>query len=140
VSGKPHLLTGTSPSCLVEEGLHDACLVAVRRFGNAYGPRIGFEFELEGREHLMASAAPSTNLRGKLAELLRGLLGRDPLEAELEDPTHLIGALCKVLVRTEYNKAGKPYAAITQAISATSTKRPTWSKGRNGEARGHDPG
>lgn len=101
------------PSCLVAEGLHAARLVSVRRFGNAYGPRIGFEFALESGELLLASAAPSSNLRSRLSELLRGLLGRDPTEAELGgDYTRLQGMGCKVLTRTDTNRSGKAYSNV----------------------------
>jgi len=99
--------------CLVAEGLHDAVLVGVRRFGNHYGPRVGFEFELASGERLLASAAPSTNPKGKLAELLRGLLGRDPLEGELAGGYEgLRGMSCRVLVRTETNRSGKSYSNV----------------------------
>lgn len=100
------------PSCLVPAGLHEARLVDVRRFGNAHGPRIGFEFELACGERLMASAAPSTNSRSKLAELVRGLLGREPSNTELGDPARVAGWQCKVLVRTESNKAGRQYSHV----------------------------
>lgn len=107
------MLIEALPSCLVAEGLHDARLVNVRRFGNAYGPRIGFEFELEGGELLLASAAPSSNPRSRLAELLRGLLGREPTEAELAgDYVRLQGMSCKVLTRTDNNRTGKTYSNV----------------------------
>ena len=109
---KLQTLVGTLPSCLVAEGLHDAHLVTVRRFENAHGPRIGFEFGLMGGERLLASATPSTNPRSKLAELLRGLLGRDPVGEELDDPMRLAGVRCKVLVRTETNKSGRVYSNV----------------------------
>jgi hypothetical protein len=112
VLDEPKTLSSALPSCLVAEGLHDACLVTVRRFENAHGPRVGFEFGLMGGERLLASAVPSTNPQSKLAELLRGLLGRDPVSEELEDPMRLAGTRCKVLVRTETNKSGRTYSNV----------------------------
>ncbi len=116
MSAKLQTLVGTLPSCLVAEGLHEACLVTVRRFENAHGPRIGFEFVLMGGEQLLTSAAPSTNPRSKLAELLRGFLGRDPVGEELDDPMRLAGVWCKVLVRTETNKSGRAYSNVVTAF------------------------
>lgn len=108
---------GALPTCHVVDGLHHARLVGVRRFGNAYGPRIGFHFELQTGETVLASAAPSTNPRSRLAELLRGILGREPTEAELADtPETLAGIECKVLTRTETNRNGKTYSSVITVI------------------------
>lgn len=103
---------GALPCCLVADGLHRANLVAVQRFSNAHGPRIAFVFELADGKRLMASAAPSTNPRSKVAELLRGLLGRDPSNAELGDPTRLERVRCQILVRTEANKSSRSYSNV----------------------------
>jgi hypothetical protein len=103
------------PSCIETEakqvpaGVYRARVVSVRRFDNAFGPRIGFDFELTSGELVQASAAPSQNPNGKLAELVRGILGRDPKPADLSNPACCEGLDCNVLLRIEANKSGKTY-------------------------------
>lgn len=101
---------------LVPDGAYPARLATVRQFGNAFGLRIGLDFELLDGELagtvLTASAAPSASPKGKLADILRGLLGREPTEAELLEPVRLTGSRCRVLVRTEANRSGKAYSNV----------------------------
>ena len=113
---KPFLLVQKQASDLVPDGAYPARLVAVRQFGNAYGPRLGFEFELldgdRAGDLVVASAAPTPSPKGRLAELLRGLLGREPSEHELADPAQTAGMRCRVLIRTESNKSGRTYSNV----------------------------
>lgn len=105
---------------LIPEGIYKARLAGVRRFASAFGDRVGFEFEiLEGQragEVIMQSAAPSVSTKGKLASLVRGILGREPSDNELHEADTLVGSQCKVLVRQERNREGKTYSAIAQAF------------------------
>ena len=95
---------------LIPEGIHEAQLVEVQAFTNAFGDRIGLVFEITTGSHqglrLMDSAAPKP--QGKLADLLRGLGGTDARS--------LIGCACKIAVRHETNKTGKTYAGITHTF------------------------
>lgn len=103
---------------LPEEGPHHATLSRVFRFNNAHGARIGFEFRLASGDVVMASATPSDNPHSKLAELLRGLLGRELSQTELYqlDYQTLHGVRCRVLVRHEHNRSGTYYPAVRQVF------------------------
>jgi hypothetical protein len=98
---------------LVAEGIHDAELVEVRRFTNAFGERIGLVFKITTGPfadiELMESARPSP--RGKLAELARGLGGAVGCSLST-----LVGRRCKIAIRHEATKAGTTYAAIAQTF------------------------
>lgn len=102
---------------LVPEGIHEAELVDVRRFANAFGERVGLVFRIAAGAHagaeLMESAALKASPRGKLAELLHGLGGAD---GELLTAHELVGRRCRIAVRHEATKAGTPYAAIAQTF------------------------
>lgn len=102
---------------LVPEGVHEARLVGVRCFANAFGDRVGLEFVITSGPHrgvkLMEAAARKASPRGKLAELLRGMGGAD---GSLLVAHELVGRDCRIAVRHEVTKAGKPYAAIVQTF------------------------
>lgn len=104
------------------DGVHDVELVDVYAFDNAYGRRIAFEYEVTAGEHagsrVTQSATPSSNTRSKLADILRGLLGQEPTEADLSKPEFdcLLGITCKALVQTETNKSGKPYSSVCRVF------------------------
>ena len=111
-------ITCASPgSGLLPEGVFEAKLVDVRCFANAFGERVGLVFEIVTGPHkgieLMESAAPKSSSRGKLAELLRGLGGED---GALPTAYALLGRQCRVAIRHEATKTGKPYAAIVQTF------------------------
>lgn len=102
---------------LVPEGIHEARLVGVRRFANAFGDRVGLVFEIasgpqQGVE-LMEAAALKASPRGKLAELLCGMGGAD---GSLLTAHEMVGRRCRIAVRHEATKAGKTYAAIVQTF------------------------
>ena len=102
---------------LVAEGVYESVLVDVRRFTNAFGERVGLVFAIEGGPHhgieLMESAALKGSSRGKLAELLRGIGGA---EGSLLAAHELVGQRCRITVRHESTKSGKPYAAIRETF------------------------
>lgn len=100
---------------LVPAGIHEAELVEVRRFSNAFGERVGLVFRIASGPHegveLMEAAALKASPRGKLAELVRGMGGADG-----SLPQALIGRRCQIAVRHEQTRTGKTYAAIVQTF------------------------
>ena len=66
---------------LVPDGTYDARLSKVTLFENAYGERVGFELRLIGGGvdgvKVLRSTSPALSTKGKLAEVLAGLLGRE---------------------------------------------------------------
>ena len=103
---------------LVPEGVHEARLVNVRRFANAFGDRIGLVFEIVDGRHagatIMQSARPAN--RGKLAELLHGM---GAVEASTEAAERMIGRRCRIAVRHDATKAGRIYEAIVGTFPAS---------------------
>lgn len=105
----------------VPNGTYKAVLSGIRQFQNVYGERLGFEFTVNGGDHdgskVMRSCAPNLTAKSKLAELLRGLYGRNLTEHELTsglDIENLVGTECKVLVVQEKGKGGKVYSNVVQ--------------------------
>ena len=103
---------------LVPDGVYPAKLTCVKEFQNSYGPRLGFEFTLGGRgegKTVMRSTAPKLTPKSKLAELLRGLMGRDIDQMDLScgfDLEELVGIKCQVLIRQSQGKNGKLYSNV----------------------------
>jgi len=108
---------GQEPS-LVKDGVYPAKLTAVKQFENSYGPRLGFEFTLAGDaqgQTVMRSTTPKLTAKSKLAELLRGLVGRDIDSLDMEcgfDLETLVGTDCQVIVRQSQGKNGKLYSNV----------------------------
>ena len=109
----------------VPDGTYKAKLSKVTQFSNAYGQRIGFEFTLAGNgvdgEKVMRSTAPNLSASSKLADVLRGLLGRDLTEAELAagiDVEKLVGVECSVLVLQAKSKSGAVYSNVERIFQA----------------------
>jgi hypothetical protein len=102
---------------LVPEAVYEADLVDVRRFSNVFGERLGLVFKIASGPYLgielMEAAALKASPRGKLADMLRGMGGAD---GSLLTAHELVGRRCRIAVRHEATKAGKPYAAITQTF------------------------
>lgn len=102
----------------VRDGIYPARLTAVKQFENSYGPRIGFEFTLGGDaqgQTVMRSTAPRLTAQSKLAEMLRGLAGRDIDSMDLEcgfDLEALVGTDCQVIIRQSQGKNGKLYSNV----------------------------
>lgn len=105
----------------VKTGTYKAHLSGVREFANNYGPRVGFEFTLDGGDFdgkkVMRSTAPSLSKESKLAEVIEGLMGRSLSEEELEQGVELldlVGKSCEVLVIVERNRSGKPFSNVVK--------------------------
>ena len=103
---------------LVPDGVYPAKLTSVKEFHNSYGPRLGFEFTLGGNgggKTVMRSTAPKLTPKSKLADLLRGLMGRDIDQMDLAcgfDVEELVGTDCQVLIRQSQGKNGKLYSNV----------------------------
>ena len=74
-------------AAVVPDGTYQATLSKVSQFENAYGQRIGFEFTLSGKGvdgmKVMRSTSPVLSAKGKLAEVLTGLMGRELTQKDL---------------------------------------------------------
>jgi hypothetical protein len=106
-------------AAVVPDGTYPATLTKVSQFDNAYGQRIGFEFTLAGKgvdgSKVMRSTSPVLSSKGKLAEVLTGLMGRELTPKELTngvDVEKLVGAECKVLVLQSKGKNGATYSNV----------------------------
>jgi hypothetical protein len=104
---------------VVTDGTYQATLTKVTQFENAYGERVGFEFTLHGPgvegAKVMRSTSPHLSAQGKLADVLRGLLGRELTPTELTngvDVEALVGTRCSVLVLQSKGKNGATYSNV----------------------------
>lgn len=112
---------------LVPDGSYKAELTKINQFQNAYGERIGFEFTLKDKAvaglKVMRSTSPQLSASGKLADVLRGILGRELTAAELSkgiDVDSLVGMECGVLVLQARAKNGNIYSNVERIFPATS--------------------
>jgi len=108
---------------VVANGTYPAKLTSIKQFKNTYGDRLGFEFTLEGGEvdgaKLLRSTTPTLTDRSRLAELMRGLLGRELTLDELNqgmDIETLVGTECNVLVLQSKGKNGHTYSNVEQVF------------------------
>lgn len=115
----------SAPAVVVPDGTYRATLSKVTQFENAYGQRIGFEFALQGKGvdglKVMRSTAPNLSASSKLADVLRGLLGRELTAKELEagvDVEKLVGLPCSVLVLQAKGKTGAVYSNVERIFPA----------------------
>lgn len=106
-------------AAIVPNGTYKATLSKVTQFENAYGQRIGFEFSLSGKgvdgAKVLRSTTPNLSATGKLADVLRGLLGRELTTEELSggiDVEDLVGVMCNVLVLQSKGKNGSVYSNV----------------------------
>jgi hypothetical protein len=113
----------TATADIVPPGTYPAILTGIRQFDNAYGHRIGFEFTLQGDEvdgmKVMRSTSPNLSAKSKLADMLRGLLGRGIEDQEINrgvDIEELVGTECKVLVLQSRSKSGQVYSNVEQVF------------------------
>ena len=103
---------------LVSDGVYPARLTAVREYENSYGPRLGFEFTLGGSaegQTVMRSTTPKLTPKSKLADLLRGLVGREVDQTDMEcgfDLETLVGTDCQVIIRQSQSQNGKLYSNV----------------------------
>lgn len=112
-------------AAVVPDGTYKATLSNVTQFDNAYGQRIGFEFTLLGKgvdgSKVLRSTAPSLSASSKLADVLRGLLGRELTAKELDagvDVEKLIDTPCSVLVLQAKSKSGAVYSNVERVFPA----------------------
>lgn len=109
---------------LIADGIYPATLTNIKQFNNAYGPRLGFEFTLNGSGGgaiVMRSTTPNLTEKSKLTEMISGLMGRELNPADMAcgiDVEALIGADCKVLVKQSRSKTGKIYSNVEQVLKA----------------------
>ena len=106
---------------LIPDGIYPAILTSIKQFENAYGPRVGFEFTFRDGIHdgktIMRSTGPSLSRHSKLAELIKGLIGRGLEDQEIMqgiDVEELVGTECKVLVLQSKSKSGQIYSSVEQ--------------------------
>lgn len=109
----------SNDASVVPDGTYTAKLTKVSQFDNAYGQRIGFEFTLTSKGvegcKVMRSTSPVLSAKGKLAEVLTGLMGRELTAKELNqgvDAEALVGSECKVLVLQSRGKNGATYSNV----------------------------
>ena len=106
---------------LVPDGAYPARLVDVFAFSNTHGDRLGFSYRIEGGPQdgavLMQSAARSASPHGRLAEILRELLGREPTNAELVGGIERdrLGLACRIVIREDRNRAGSRFSTVESA-------------------------
>lgn len=107
------------PIDLVPDGSYKAELTKINQFKNAYGDRLGFEFTLKDKAvaglKVMRSTSTQLSASGKLADVLRGILGRELTAAELSkgiDVDGLVGMECGVLVLQAKAKNGITYSNV----------------------------
>lgn len=112
-------------AAVVPDGTYKATLSNVTQFENVYGQRVGFEFTLQGAgvdgAKVMRSTSPVLSAKGKLAEVLTGLLGRELTGKELTsgiDVEALIGYECEVLVLQSRGKNGATYSNVERIFKS----------------------
>jgi hypothetical protein len=108
---------------VVPNGTYKAKLTNIKQFENSYGTRLGFEFTIQEGDQdgatIMRSTSPNLSRQSKLAELLRGLLGRALDELELTsgmDVEELVGTECQILVLQSKGKNGQLYSNVEQVF------------------------
>ncbi len=109
----------TPTAVVVADGVYTATLSKVNSFSNAYGERVGFEFTLDSGEKVMRSTSPVLSDKGQLANVLRGLLGRDLTSEEMQqgvDAEALVGTVCQVVVRQSRSKAGQVFSNVEAVL------------------------
>ena len=112
---------------LVPDGSYQAQVSKIHQFQNAYGERIGFEFTLKDRAvaglKVMRGTSTQLSASGKLADVLRGILGRELTAAELSkgiDVDSLVGMECGVLVLQTKSKNGNTYSNVERIFPTAS--------------------
>lgn len=109
---------------VVKDGTYKATVKEVKSFTNAFGERLGVVFQLDGGEYdgveLMRSCSPELTAKGKLAELIKGVIGRDITQEEYLkgfDLDALTGVSCQVLVLQSRGKNGNLYSNVERVFS-----------------------
>lgn len=118
------VVKSTKTDAVVPDGVYQAVLTKVKTFSNSFGERIGFEFQITSGKSKGATLQRSTGLamgsrKGKLYEVLSGLLGRDLSDQELTDGIdleELVGTVCSILVVKSANQQGQAYSNIERVF------------------------
>ena len=110
-------------SATVPDGTYPATLTGVKSFENSYGTRVGFEFTLHGAGvegvNVLRSCSPALSFKSKLADVIKGLLGRELTAAEIGqgiDLEKLIGTRCMVLVMQGQGRMGHTYSNVERVF------------------------
>jgi hypothetical protein len=112
-----------TPATVVKDGTYKARLTTIRQFTNTYGERLGFEFTIEDGNHagqtVMRSTAPQLTRQSKLADVIRGVIGRELTEHELVagfDLEELVDKSCNILVLQSRSKSGAVYSNVERVF------------------------
>lgn len=103
----------------LDDGVYDATLKNVTQFENTFGPRIGFEFELDSGERIMKSTAPVLSAKSQLLQVVQALTGRTLTNSEIAqgvDGESLVGARCRLLIAKAQNRAGVWFPAVEKVL------------------------
>lgn len=110
-------------AAVLKDGTYKARLTSIRQFSNAYGERMGFEFTIEEGNHagqtVMRSTAPQLTRQSKLADVIRGMIGRELTEHELVagfDVEQLVDKTCNILVLQSRGKSGVVYSNVERVF------------------------
>lgn len=108
---------------IIRDGSYRARLTGLKEFSNNYGPRIGFEFTIQGGQFdgakVMRSTAPQLSRQSKLAEVIEGITGRSLTERELAqgfDLEQLLGVECSILVLQSRSRTGAIYSNVERVF------------------------
>lgn len=108
---------------IIRDGSYRARLTGIKEFSNNYGPRIGFEFTIQGGRFdgakVMRSTAPQLSRQSKLAEVIEGITGRSLTERELAqgfDLEQLLGVECSILVLQSRSRTGAIYSNVERVF------------------------
>lgn len=105
---------------MIADGLYAATLVKVSEYANAFGPRVKFEFQLGGGEHISKSTAAALSEKGQFVQVVQALIGRDLTASEIDEGINtgtLIGCDCRLLVVQTKNRAGIWFSNIEKVLS-----------------------
>jgi hypothetical protein len=112
-----------APAAGIKDGTYRAKVSNIKPFTNNYGPRVGFEFTIQGGPHdgekVMRSTAPQLSKQSKLAEMIEGVTGRPLTDKELADGfdlSDLVGFECNILVLQQRSKAGAVYSNVERVF------------------------
>lgn len=112
-----------APAAGIKEGTYRAKVSNIKPFANNYGPRVGFEFTIQGGPHdgqkVMRSTAPQLSKQSKLAEIIEGVTGRPLTDKELSEGFNLadlVGFECNILVLQQRSKAGAVYSNVERVF------------------------
>jgi len=104
---------------VIPNGTYRVTLANIKKFKNAYGDRILFEYRLLNGATVTQSTATNLSPHSKLASVLEKLIGRELSPHEINtgiDIEKLIGTRCNVLIMRARNKEGHTYNNVVQVF------------------------